>query len=291
MPGGRRAALLEAPCSDSWRADSPVFWLVLPLALLRLWWFSLWAKDRSRPSWPSLRSRRLRAAPGRRESGYTPFAFRLFNVSAALHLVRPSTEHLASYISALERGWSLGTRGPNSGQEELSRIAADPSGFLAEQADLDGKGHPSFYQTGPLCPGCPGMLGGYGMESSAAPSTSGGSQVPRPSLRTAWVTLVITLCPWKQDRGYAKRALSLLLLEVREVGLPFVEITTDVENAASQRVIEANGGRLLERFHGPRSTVPGPSGSGIESSSRRPVEVRRPGQTACTPRSHVAYPE
>jgi predicted acetyltransferase len=30
--------------------------------------------------------------------------------------------------------------------------------------------------------------------------------------------------------------------------LPFVEITTDGENIASQRVIEANGGVLIEAF-------------------------------------------
>jgi predicted acetyltransferase len=48
--------------------------------------------------------------------------------------------------------------------------------------------------------------------------------------------------PWKQGRGYAKSALSLILREAREVGLPYVEITTDPDNIASQRVITANGG-------------------------------------------------
>jgi predicted acetyltransferase len=33
-----------------------------------------------------------------------------------------------------------------------------------------------------------------------------------------------------------------------ERGLRCVEITTDPDNRASQRVIEANGGRLVERF-------------------------------------------
>jgi predicted acetyltransferase len=32
------------------------------------------------------------------------------------------------------------------------------------------------------------------------------------------------------------------------VGLPYVEITTDPDNVASQRVIEANGGVLIEHF-------------------------------------------
>lgn len=54
--------------------------------------------------------------------------------------------------------------------------------------------------------------------------------------------------PWKQGKGYAKAALGLLLKEAKSIGLPFVEITTDPDNVASQRVIEANGGELVEHF-------------------------------------------
>jgi predicted acetyltransferase len=42
-----------------------------------------------------------------------------------------------------------------------------------------------------------------------------------------------------------------LLPEARAEGLPFVEITTDLTNIASQHVIEANGGVLFERFTKP----------------------------------------
>jgi predicted acetyltransferase len=54
--------------------------------------------------------------------------------------------------------------------------------------------------------------------------------------------------PWKEGRGHAKAALAQLLPEARAVGLTFVEITTDPENIASQRVILANGGVLVEQF-------------------------------------------
>jgi predicted acetyltransferase len=57
--------------------------------------------------------------------------------------------------------------------------------------------------------------------------------------------------PWKQRLGYATRALSQLLPEARSVGLPFVDITTEPENIASQRVILANGGFLVEPFTKP----------------------------------------
>ena len=54
-------------------------------------------------------------------------------------------------------------------------------------------------------------------------------------------------------------ALRLLLPEAKAEGLPFVEITTDPENIASQRVIQRNGGVLVERFTKPPQfgSVPG----------------------------------
>ena len=39
-----------------------------------------------------------------------------------------------------------------------------------------------------------------------------------------------------------------MLPEAAALGLPHVEITCDPDNAGSRRVIEANGGRLVERF-------------------------------------------
>ena len=54
--------------------------------------------------------------------------------------------------------------------------------------------------------------------------------------------------PWKRGRGYATRALREMLDEARREGLRYVELTTDANNIASQRVIEANGGVLVEEF-------------------------------------------
>ena len=39
-----------------------------------------------------------------------------------------------------------------------------------------------------------------------------------------------------------------MLGRAKEEGLEYVEITTDLDNIASQRVILANGGALVERF-------------------------------------------
>jgi predicted acetyltransferase len=53
--------------------------------------------------------------------------------------------------------------------------------------------------------------------------------------------------PWKRGRGHAKHALGETLNEARARGLEYVELTTTPDNLPSQKVIEANGGRLVAR--------------------------------------------
>lgn len=65
--------------------------------------------------------------------------------------------------------------------------------------------------------------------------------------------------PWKRGQGHATQAVRALLLYARAQGLPYVEITTDPDNFASQKVIAANGGVLVESFTKPAAfgKVPG----------------------------------
>jgi predicted acetyltransferase len=56
------------------------------------------------------------------------------------------------------------------------------------------------------------------------------------------------IVPWKRGQGYATEALRQILLAAGQVGLGRVEITTDPDNVASQRVIERNGGRYIGTF-------------------------------------------
>jgi predicted acetyltransferase len=60
-----------------------------------------------------------------------------------------------------------------------------------------------------------------------------------------------TVVPWKRGRGYATQALRLFLPRAREEGLEYVELVTEAANTASRRVIEANGGELVEQFRKP----------------------------------------
>jgi predicted acetyltransferase len=168
-----------------------------------------------------------------------------------MELVWPATEHLASYIAALERGWSADNTRGEAAREELAKINADPHRFLGSLVDREAKGDPITLPDGSIVPRLPGyrrwMWDGEFCGSIGIRWQAGTAALPPHCLGHVGYTVV----PWKQRKGYATAALRLLLPEARAIGLPFIEITTDPENFASQRVIEANGGVLVERFTKP----------------------------------------
>ena len=170
-------------------------------------------------------------------------------IESHMQLVRPGLEHLASYVSALERGWAADNeRGVDATREELSRIQTDSTAFLASMDNRAGKGPPVLLPDGSTAERIPGfrrwMWDGEFCGSIGLRWQPGTTALPPYCLGHIGYAVV----PWKQGLGYAKAALRLMLLEAKAVGLPYVEITTDPDNIASQRVIEANGGILLEHF-------------------------------------------
>ena len=176
-------------------------------------------------------------------------------VGAAVTLVWPTLEHLPAYVAALERGWSPDTLRAEAAREELARIAADPAAFVKEQVDREAVGPPVTLPDGTTAARLPGyrrwiwdgdFCGVIGLRWQP-----GTEALPPYVLGYIGFSVV----PWKRQRGYATRALALLLADARREGLRWVELTTKLENVASQRVIEANGGRLVERF-----TTPGEYG-------------------------------
>jgi predicted acetyltransferase len=177
-----------------------------------------------------------------------------------MQLVRPGPEHLASYVAALERGWSADNEhGVDAAREELSRIHADAGAFLASMEDREAKGPPVTLPDASTAKRVPGfrrwLWDGEFCGSIGFRWQPGTTALPPHCLGHIGYAVV----PWKQGRGYATLALRLLLPEAKAVGLPYVEITTDPENLGSQRVIQANGGVLVERFTKPRQfgSVPG----------------------------------
>ncbi len=168
-----------------------------------------------------------------------------------MKLVWPASRYLSEYRNALERGWSPDNLRPEAAPEELARIAEDPDRFLAAQVDRDAKGSPIVLPDGTAVPRLPGihkwMWDGEFCGEIGFRWQPGTPTLPPYCLGHIGYSVV----PWKRGRGYATRALADILPEARQAGLPFVELTTDASNVASRRVIEANGGRIVQRFHKP----------------------------------------
>jgi len=168
-------------------------------------------------------------------------------------LVIPETEHLPAYVTALERGWSPDNMRAEVAQEQLAQIEQDPAAFLDKMDDEDAKAEPVKMPDGTTIKRLPGIH--RWIWDDAAPDDlfcgdiglrwqPGGSSLPAHVLGHIGFAVV----PWKQRQGHAKAALELLLPGAWRRGLGYVELTTDPDNIASQRVIEACSGTVVERF-------------------------------------------
>jgi len=167
-----------------------------------------------------------------------------------MELVRPAREHLPSYVAALRRGWSPDHLRPEVADEELARIEADAEGFLASLENIAGGGTVTL-PDGSQAQRLPGyrrwMWDGEFVGSINLRWQPGMPALPPHMLGHIGYAVV----PWKSGRGHATRALGLLLSDARASSLPWVELTCDADNAASRRVIEANGGTWVEDFSKP----------------------------------------
>ena len=176
-----------------------------------------------------------------------------------MELIRPRTEHLDSYLDALRRGWSPNTEHVGFDQAAIDRVVGDPDRFLALCDDPQGAGDPIELPDGTTVPRLPGvtrwMWDGEFAGSINVRWQPGTTDLPPTCLGHIGYAVV----PWKRRRGYASAALAAMLPLAAAQGLPFVEITTDEANVASQRVIQAAGGVPIERFTKLESSGGGPA--------------------------------
>jgi predicted acetyltransferase len=165
-----------------------------------------------------------------------------------MELIKPSEEHLPSYFAALWRGWSPNTLHTGLDEAEIGRVASDPKRFLALVDDREATGDPIEMPDGSTVPRLPGirrwMWDGEFAGAMSLRWQPGTEELPPTCLGHIGYSVV----PWKRRRGYATQALAELLPLAAAEGLSYVEITTDPDNVASQRVIEANGGGTPEPF-------------------------------------------
>jgi predicted acetyltransferase len=157
-------------------------------------------------------------------------------------------EYLPSFKAALETGWGPNTlREAEDAREKLQKIAQNPVAFIASLDDPEARAGPVILPDGSVVPRIPGfnrwMWDGEFCGNVNFRWQPGQSALPPHVLGHVGYSVV----PWKRGKGYATRALGLLLQEVRAYGLAYVEVTTDPGNIASQKVILANGGAPVER--------------------------------------------
>jgi len=177
-----------------------------------------------------------------------------------MDLVVPSLVRLPHYVDALKRGWSGDNiRLEAAAAEDLAEIAEDPASFVASLDDRKAKGGPIALPDGTQVARRPGLVrwiwDGEFCGQIGFRWQPGTEALPVHVLGHIGYAVV----PWKRRRGYATRALALMLPEARREGLAWVELTTDADNEPSRKVIVANGGQLLGTFrspaHGPQERV------------------------------------
>ncbi len=165
-----------------------------------------------------------------------------------MELITPGLRHIPDYLAALRRGWSPDTTRPGPDLDEIARATREPGTLIALLNERQPRGRTVRLTDGTDVPRLPGITR-WMWDGTLAGSINlrwqpGSTDLPPTCLGHVGFSVV----PWKRQRGYATQALGDILPLAAAEGLAFVDVTTDVDNVASQRVIEANGGVFVRRF-------------------------------------------
>lgn len=171
-----------------------------------------------------------------------------------MELLRPTLEMVPSYIAARERGFSFDVNpSPEAVAALTEKIKADPELFIETVEDLDPRGRTITLQDGTEVPRLPQYTRWMWDGEFAGVITfrwqRGTPELPPYVLGHIGYSVV----EWRRNRGYATQALHDILDLPRKEGLPYVEITTNVDNIASQAVIRKCGGVFVAQYDRPES--------------------------------------
>ena len=158
-----------------------------------------------------------------------------------MYLATPCHELVPSYRAALERGWSPNTL-VNKSKEALAHLQENEAEHL-----LTHNGTPTWpmkLDDGTEVPHLP-VIGRWIWDGEFCGIMRlryqpGQQDVPPYILGNIGYSVV----PWKENQGYATRALRLMMAEARMRKLRRLVIVCQPEKAASRRVIEKCGGVL-----------------------------------------------
>ncbi len=164
-----------------------------------------------------------------------------------MELIRLEEHHLSEFLSAIK----LVMKDQDLMHMDLDKLyeeaVADPARFIREQDDLLGLGADIEMPDGTFVKRLPSIVrhmwdgeicGRIGFRWSP-----GTNELPPTCLGHIGYWIL----PHKRRKGYAAKALGLMLEEARAQKLDYVDLTTNPENFASQAVIKANGGVFRER--------------------------------------------
>jgi predicted acetyltransferase len=159
-------------------------------------------------------------------------------MSEELRLVAPNEAMLPGYAAALERGWSPSTV-RDVAPEQLAALRHDAAAFLRDLVDERGIAKQPDGSEKPRIP-----FRVFWLADGDFCGAINLRFVPGTEDLPAHVSghVGYAVVPWKQRRGYATRALGMVLPVARGIGLRRVLVTCDEGNAASRKVILANGG-------------------------------------------------
>jgi predicted acetyltransferase len=166
-----------------------------------------------------------------------------------VEIVVPSPEHVPSYLSALKCGWTFDAFF-TGGVENALHLAKNAPDLLVQTLS-GGASETVTLPNGESVPRLPSVMrwmwDGEFAGSINVRWQNGTTALPAYVLGHVGYGVVTQ----RQGRGYATSALSHMLPMAWDAGLPFVELTTTLDNIASQKVITNNGGVMVEEFTAP----------------------------------------